>query len=86
MPIIDYSLWHMKTIEMNCPVCKKPLVTVRGGAIDPLDGFTVYCATPHGKEIGQCSAQEVSGHGRTAKDAFEVITDKFSFAMKQSNS
>lgn len=73
----------MKDKEMLCPVCKKPLRVDRGGSMDAYDGFTVSCATPYGNGPDQCHAQEVAGHGKTIKDAFEVVTEKFRFALNK---
>jgi hypothetical protein len=42
-----------------------------GHQLDPHDGVTVYCANP------DCPAQEVFGHARNEKEAFEIIEDRY---------
>jgi hypothetical protein len=60
--------------EYNCPVCKAPLYS----APDPLTGirsggYTVWCGQPN--EV--CRAQDVSGHGKNVKEAYQIIKEKF---------
>jgi len=38
---------------------------------DPKFGCSVYCPST------KCPAQDVSGHGKNEKEAFETVTDKF---------
>jgi len=69
----------MNETEYKCPVCSKNLNSSPGDYFHPGDakfGVTVYC--PH----LNCSAQEVAGHGKNVKDAFEVVTDKFAWGNK----
>lgn len=66
----------MKT-EMNCPLCSAALVSVEGTSLNARDGVTVYCPSKI------CPAQEVAGHGRNEKEAFEVIQEKCKFGMKK---
>lgn len=57
-----------------CPVCEAELVSMAGNQLYPGDknyGVTLWCPS------GACPAQEVSGHGDTVKEAFEVITHRF---------
>lgn len=64
----------MNETSYKCPVCKGNLVSQPGSKTHPNDekyGFTVFC--PH----LTCPAQEVMGHGKNDKEAFEVITDRF---------
>ena len=57
--------------EFNCPMCEGELKSAPGTRIDPNDGVTLYCPN------ATCPAQEVEGHGRTEKDAFEIIKQKY---------
>jgi hypothetical protein len=61
----------MKSETYNCPVCKAEMREFPGDALNVRNGLTVYCASH------TCPAQEVSGHGRTAKEAYEIVEDKF---------
>jgi hypothetical protein len=54
-----------------CPVCRVNMVSHEGQVLDIRDGMTVWC------DNKECRAQEVSGHGRNIKEAYEVILDKF---------
>ena len=56
-----------------CPVCGNPTL-----AMDDATGVKVWCG--QGSDV--CPPQDVSGHGRNDKDAYETLTDKFKFAMK----
>jgi hypothetical protein len=56
---------------MKCPVCDEQLSSTPGDSINPRNGITVFC--PNAK----CSAQEVTGHGRTEQEAFEIIKAKY---------
>jgi len=58
----------------KCPVCQGPMSAEAGDFLHPGDpkfGMYVFCPSL------TCPAQEVAGHGRNEKDAFEVVTDKF---------
>lgn len=69
-------------MEYKCPVCGMVLTEVAGESVHPGDrdyGVTLYCSAGYPL---MCSAQEVAGHGKNAKDAFEVITNKFNFKKK----
>jgi len=55
-------------------VCQATMKSVAGDHIHPGDpkfGWSVYCPSL------PCPAQEVAGHGKTEKEAFEIVTDKF---------
>jgi hypothetical protein len=62
--------------EYNCPLCQTVLTPLQGDGINPVNGWYLYCANK------SCPAQEVSGHGKTVKDAFEVIGEKFDHVKK----
>ena len=60
--------------QPNCPMCGIELSEFMGERMHPNDpkyGVTVACANPN------CPAPEVMGHGKTAKEAWGVIQDKF---------
>ena len=54
---------------MDCPICQKPLTWVKGTALNPNDGITVYCANK--------DCIEVFGHSHNEADAFEIIKQKY---------
>jgi hypothetical protein len=59
---------------MICPICNSELVTQWGNQMHPNDdnyGVSVFC---NNKE---CAAQEVAGHGDTAKQAYQIVREKF---------
>lgn len=61
-------------MEYHCPLCKSVLREHVGNAIHPSDpdyGITLDCSNL------QCPAQEVMGHGNKAKDAYQVILERF---------
>ena len=61
-------------MNYQCPVCQGKLVEQSGNELHPGDdnyGITLYCSSK------QCPAQEVSGHGKNLKDAWEVLQLKF---------
>ena len=57
--------------NQKCPVCGVSLVSQSGDQIDPKNGITVWC------DNRNCSAQEVSGHGKNEKEAWITIMQKF---------
>jgi hypothetical protein len=60
--------------EYYCPLCDAKLVTSLGNLLHPGDvkfGYMLFCPSR------LCPAQEVSGHGGTVKEAFEIIQHKF---------
>lgn len=64
----------MNETTYKCPVCQGFLVSQLGNTLHPGDpkfGVGLHC--PH----VTCPAQEVAGHGKNEKEAFEVVTDKF---------
>ena len=61
----------------KCPICDQPMMALNGQVLDPKDGVTIFCNTPHGNQPGQCSAQEVFGHGNNEKAAYEIVKDKY---------
>ena len=63
--------------NFKCPICDQLMVAMDGQVLDPKDGVTVWCETPHGNGPGQCSAQEVTGHGNNEKSAYEIVTQKY---------
>lgn len=64
----------------QCPVCHEKLAHCSGTQLDQhlppekRDGVTVYC------DNLQCSAQEVSGHGRSQAAAYHIIEQRFNYA------
>lgn len=61
-----------------CPCCDSPLMKMFGGQMYPGDrnhGVTLYCE--HGDPDAKKHPQEVSGHGKSDKDAYAVILAKF---------
>lgn len=57
-----------------CPLCKSELVGMDGEKMHPNDpnyGYSLFCLDV------KCPAQEVMGHGRNEKEAYEVIQAKF---------
>lgn len=64
----------MNEITLKCPVCKGKLRAFPGDYFHPGDPkFGVKLECPN----VDCDAQEVMGHGKNEKEAFEVITDRF---------
>jgi hypothetical protein len=64
----------MKETSYKCPVCQGILHSEFGEQIHPLDpnyGVMVFCRN------NLCSAQEVMGHGKNEKEAFEIVTARF---------
>lgn len=64
----------MLSMKYNCPLCRHELAEMAGESIHPGNseyGVSLWCPNH------TCSAQDVSGHGRKAKDAYEVIVSKF---------
>lgn len=63
-----------KEIDFKCPICSGDMTVVPGDVMHPGDpkfGITVFCP------VLTCPAQEVSGHGDNAKEAYEVVVHKF---------
>ena len=61
-------------MKMNCPICAGEMSEYLGNQVHRGDkeyGVMVYC--PH---LG-CMAQEVMGHGDNAKQAFEIVMQKY---------
>lgn len=60
--------------EYKCPLCKSVLVGMVGGKGHENDshyGYSLFCLDKG------CPAQEVMGHGKNEKEAYEVIYAKF---------
>jgi len=73
----------MTIMTFNCPLCSAELVEQVGSSLHPGDakyGVSLHCPSL------QCPAQEVAGHGDSAKLAFEVIQDKFKRSKTQQTS
>jgi len=66
-----------KKLEFKCPICDQPMVVSIGTKVNRKDGVTLWCSTPYGDGPGQCSAQEVAGHGNNEKSAHEVVLQKY---------
>lgn len=60
-----------KFFEFECPVCHKEMSVGMGDGYNKENGVAVYC--PH----KDCPAQEVAGHGRTAKEAYIIVREKY---------
>ena len=61
-------------MEYKCPLCNSKLGVVAGEKMHPGDsdyGYTLYCMNM------VCPSQEVMGHGKNEKEAYEVIHAKF---------
>jgi hypothetical protein len=57
-----------------CPLCQTELIAQVGNVIHPGDpkfGANLYCPARH------CEAQEVMGHSKTHKEAYEIILSKY---------
>ena len=68
----DPSQW--RTLKEVCPICKHPL-----SAIDDATGVMVWCS--QGSEVCP-SSESPFGHGKNEKEAFEVLSDKWSRLAK----
>jgi len=64
---------EVRNTKLKCPMCDKPMISIDGTKVNPKDGVTLWCNTPHGPGPGQCSAQEVTSHGKNDKDAYEAV-------------
>lgn len=63
-----------EVMKETCPVCKHPVLS-----IGTATGVRVWCAQP----IEICpSTENPFGHGKNAKEAYQTMCDKWSFAMK----
>jgi hypothetical protein len=70
---VKSTVANARTLTQVCPVCKNPLL-----AIDDATGIQVWCNQP--KEICDV-AENPSGHGNTEKNAYEILCEKWKFAM-----
>jgi hypothetical protein len=64
----------MNETKYPCPVCKVNLHWEFGEQIHPGNpeyGVMVFCRNK------ECRAEEVMGHGKNEKEAFEIVTDRF---------
>ena len=61
-------------MKYECPICKVEMAVMDGERMHP--GDKNYGVTLHCLNMG-CGAQEVMGHGRNEKEAFEVVVAKF---------
>jgi hypothetical protein len=67
----------MKLTEYKCPLCQTPMESHEGDGINRANGFTLVCT------FKLCPCHEnVYGHGKTEKDAFEIACLKFQPAKK----
>ena len=61
-------------MKFNCPKCGMELREQAGTCIHPFDpNYGIYLDCNNDR----CPCLEVAGHGKTAKDAFDVIQAKF---------
>lgn len=61
-------------MNYNCPICGVELTEQMGNQVfpgDPKHGVTLSCRNPN------CSAAEVSGHGKDGAAAYEIVLLKF---------
>jgi len=61
-------------MKYNCPICQVEMTEQIGETMhpgNPAYGITLSCLNPN------CSAQEVMGHGKNVKEAWEVVQEKF---------
>lgn len=61
-------------MSYECPLCKSELVGMdgyKGHENDSNYGYSLFCLNI------KCPAQEVMGHGKNEKEAYEVIHAKF---------
>ena len=61
-------------MSYTCPLCKSELVGMvgcKGHENDSNYGYSLFCLNR------ECPAEEVMGHGRNDKEAYEVILAKF---------
>lgn len=66
-------------MSYQCPLCQVELREQVGTVLHPGDkdyGITLDCANV------LCVAKEVMGHGDKAKDAFQIILDKYTRRKK----
>lgn len=62
----------MKLTEYKCPLCQNPMESHPGDGMNVLNGVTLVCRAP------ECPCHEnVFGHGKTEKEAFEIAGLKF---------
>ena len=68
----------MKT-EFKCPLCDELMDSVPGDRVNPRNGVTLICFNP------LCPPHEnVEGHGKNEKEAYEVACQKFKKDKKMS--
>jgi hypothetical protein len=61
----------MKT-DFLCPLCTVPMTAHQGTQLNPKDGVTMVCLS------ATCTAHEnVAGHGKNEKDAYETACQKY---------
>jgi hypothetical protein len=61
-------------MKHTCPICQSELAGMDGEKMHPGDknyGYSLFCLNL------DCSAEEVMGHGKNDKEAYEVILAKF---------
>jgi hypothetical protein len=66
-------------MNYKCPVCGCDLTKADGDRFHPNDpkfGAYLYCPSP------TCPAQEVCGHGKNVKEAFDIVTSKYIIKKK----
>ena len=67
-----------KVTDYCCPICDKPLLQVPGSQLNPKDGITLYCG--NGDPNARNHPQEVAGHGKNERVAYDIIRMKFTKA------
>lgn len=69
VPVVNITSKDVTELEQVCPICKHKLLS-----IDTATGVRVWCPQP----IEVCFVTENPfGHGRNAKDAYEILCEKF---------
>jgi hypothetical protein len=66
------SNWEVTTHK--CPICNHLMHSKSDEAGElRAGGFTLWCSQP----MDICPSQDVSGHAKTVKDAFQIVQEKF---------
>ena len=70
----------MKENDFLCPICGAGLAQMVGDIMykgNPDYGVTVWCPNQDCKSKEGIPCQEVMGHGTNAKNAFDIIQERF---------
>lgn len=61
-------------MSYQCPICRSNMVGMYGEKMHPDNrdyGYSLYCID------GKCPAEEVMGHGKNEKEAYDIVMAKF---------